>query len=109
MFPLINGPINAVVQSAVKPEMQGRVISMMGTASGFAIPIGLAIAGPLSDAIGVQMWFIIGGIVMSLAGIWGFLSPAMRGIEDQSNNTAGEKDLSDSAKDRTRLDANSIE
>lgn len=109
MFPLINGPINAVVQSAVKPEMQGRVISMMGTASGFAIPIGLAIAGPLSDAIGVQMWFIIGGIVMSLAGIWGFLSPAMRGIEDQSNNTAGEKDLSDSAKDRTQLDANSIE
>ena len=101
MIPLINGPISAVVQSAVKPEMQGRVISMIGTAAGFAIPIGLAVAGPLSDAIGVQMWFIIGGIVMSLAGIWGFLSPAMRGIEDQSSNTAGEKDLSDSAEDKT--------
>lgn len=85
MIPLINGPIHAVVQSAVKPEMQGRVISMIGTAAGLAIPIGLAVAGPLSDAIGVQTWFIIGGVVMSLAGIWGFLSPAMRDIEENKS------------------------
>ncbi|MDT8382333.1 MAG: MFS transporter [Brevefilum sp.] len=83
MIPFINGPIHAVVQSAVTPEMQGRVISLIGTAAGFAMPIGLAIAGPVSDAIGIQTWFIIGGICMSLTGILGFMSPAMRHIEDQ--------------------------
>ncbi len=83
MLPFINGPIQAVVQSAVTPEMQGRVISLIGTTAGFAMPIGLAIAGPVSDAIGIQAWFIIGGICMSLTGILGFMSPAMRHIEDQ--------------------------
>jgi DHA3 family macrolide efflux protein-like MFS transporter len=83
MMPFINGPIQAVVQSAVTPEMQGRVISLIGTTAGFAMPIGLAIAGPVSDAIGIQAWFIIGGICMSLTGILGFMSPAMRHIEDQ--------------------------
>jgi DHA3 family macrolide efflux protein-like MFS transporter len=83
MMPFINGPIQAVVQSAVTPEMQGRVISLIGTTAGFAMPIGLAIAGPVSDVIGIQAWFIIGGICMSLTGILGFMSPAMRHIEDQ--------------------------
>ena len=84
MIPLINGPIHAVVQSAVIPEMQGRVISMISTFAGLAMPIGLAVAGPLSDALGIQTWFILGGIFMSLSGVFGFLSPAMRTIEDQS-------------------------
>jgi len=93
MLPLINGPISAVIQSAVMPEMQGRVISLISTFAGLAMPIGLAVAGPLSDAMGIQTWFIIGGIFMSLAGIFGFLSPAMRGLEDQPNNVIAEKDL----------------
>lgn len=82
---MINGPIHAVVQSAVTPEMQGRVISMISTFAGLAMPIGLAIAGPLSDALGIQTWFIVGGIFMSLSGIFGFLSPAMRSLEDHPN------------------------
>jgi DHA3 family macrolide efflux protein-like MFS transporter len=93
MLPLINGPISAVIQSAVMPEMQGRVISLISTFAGLAMPIGLAVAGPLSDAMGIQTWFIIGGIFMSLSGIFGFLSPAMRGLEDQPNNVIAEKDL----------------
>ncbi len=94
MIPLINGPIHAVVQSAVTPEMQGRVISLISTFAGLAMPIGLAVAGPLSDAMGIQTWFIIGGIFMCLAGIFGFLSPAMRGIEEQSKGPKAKKDFS---------------
>ena len=96
MIPLINGPIHAVVQSAVTPEMQGRVISMISTFAGLAMPIGLAVAGPLSDAVGIQTWFIIGGIFMSLAGIFGFLSPDMRNIEDQSREITARRDLNPS-------------
>jgi hypothetical protein len=54
----------------------------------------LAIAGPISDAIGIQSWFVIGGIGMSLVGIIGFILPAMRNIEDQHRADDGHKDLS---------------
>lgn len=93
MIPLINGPIHAVVQSAVIPEMQGRVISMISTFAGLAMPIGLAVAGPLSDAVGIQTWFIVGGIFMSLAGIFGFISPDMRNIEDQHKGALNPEDF----------------
>jgi hypothetical protein len=56
------------------------------------MPIGLAVAGPLSDALGIQTWFIVGGIFMSLSGFFGFLSPAMRSIEDQSEKIIAEKE-----------------
>lgn len=88
MIPFINGPIHAVMQSSVRPEMQGRVVSLMGTMAQLAMPLGLAIAGPVSDAIGIQAWFIVGGIVMSLIGVIGFVIPALRNIENQHGGPA---------------------
>lgn len=35
-------------------------------------PIGLALAGPLSDAFGIQIWFIIGGVATLLMGLTSF-------------------------------------
>lgn len=67
---------------------------MIGTIAGFAMPVGLAIAGPVSDAVGIQTWFIIGGICMSLTGILGFMSPAMRHIEDQHQRPESSEALS---------------
>jgi DHA3 family macrolide efflux protein-like MFS transporter len=83
LLPMINGPIHAVTQATVAPEVQGRVFALISAGSMLAMPIGLSIAGPVSDAIGIQAWFIIGAIVMSLAGVIGFLTPAMRDIENQ--------------------------
>lgn len=87
MIPFINGPIHAVMQSSVAPEMQGRVVSLMSTTTQLAMPLGLAVAGPVSDAIGIQAWFIVGGIVMSLIGVMGFILPALRSIEDHNGKT----------------------
>ncbi len=89
LLPMINGPIHAVTQATVAPEVQGRVFSLISAGSMLAMPIGLAIAGPVSDAIGIQAWFIIGAVVMSLAGVIGFLTPAMRDIEDQGKSISG--------------------
>jgi len=82
-LPMINGPVRAVMQSQVAPEVQGRVFSLVRTGTGLAMPVGLLIAGPVADWIGIQSWFIFGGIIMALSGIIGFLTPAMRNIEDQ--------------------------
>ncbi len=61
--PLVNGPLHAALQARVDPDKQGRVFTLLSSGATLAMPIGLAIAGPLSDAVGVQIWFIVGGIV----------------------------------------------
>jgi len=75
--------VHAVMQAHVAQGMQGRVFSFMRTGTGLAMPVGLLIAGPVADWIGIQSWFILGGIVMGLSGVVGFLTPAMRDIENQ--------------------------
>ncbi len=67
--PMTNGPFFAILQSVVAPEKQGRVFTTVQSLASLASPIGMAISGPLADAFGVQVWFIIGGIVSLAMGI----------------------------------------
>ena len=83
--PIVNGPLLAAVQAAVEPEMQGRVFSLIGSVSAAMTPLGLIIAGPLADHLGVQSWFIIGGVVCGLMGIAAFFIPAVMTFEDGRN------------------------
>ncbi len=80
--PMVNGPLLAAVQAAVAPEMQGRVFTLINTMAAGMSPIGLIIAGPISDKLGVQTWFIIGGVVTVLMGLVGLFIPAVLNFED---------------------------
>jgi DHA3 family macrolide efflux protein-like MFS transporter len=80
--PIVNGPLLAAVQAAVAPEMQGRVFTLITSMAAGMSPIGLMIAGPIADKLGVQTWFIIGGIVTILMGISGLFIPAIMHFED---------------------------
>jgi DHA3 family macrolide efflux protein-like MFS transporter len=82
MLPLANGPLHAVAQTAVAPEMQGRVFTVMGSMSTAMTPIGLAIAGPVADWLGLQVWFLLGGALCLLMGIVSFFIPAVVHLED---------------------------
>lgn len=79
---LTNGPIHAILQATVAPEMQGRVFTLTGSLVTFMTPLGLAIAGPLADQFGVQTWFIAGGLVTFLLGVGGFFSSSLMSIEE---------------------------
>jgi DHA3 family macrolide efflux protein-like MFS transporter len=81
MMPIVNGSIGGIMQATVDPGMQGRVFSLTGSLATAMMPIGLGIAGVLSDAFGIQIWFIVGGIVTFLMGIVGFTIPAVMSIE----------------------------
>jgi MFS transporter, DHA3 family, macrolide efflux protein len=63
MLPLVNGPIMAILQTTIEPHMQGRFFSMMTSVAMLAAPIGLMLAGPMAELLGVRSWFIGGGIV----------------------------------------------
>jgi DHA3 family macrolide efflux protein-like MFS transporter len=84
--PIVNGPLMAAVQAVVAPEMQGRVFTLIGTMAAAMSPIGLIIAGPIADKLGVQTWFIIGGVVTILMGITGLFIPAIMHFEDGRND-----------------------
>jgi len=76
-----NGPLNSVVQRAIEPEKLGRVMALMGTVMSFAAPIGLLIAGPIAEVIGVTPWFIFGGAVLVLLACAAQLMPSVRNLD----------------------------
>jgi DHA3 family macrolide efflux protein-like MFS transporter len=86
MQPIANGPIGGVMQSIVAPEMQARVFSLLGSFASGMTPVGLMIAGPISDRIGIQSWFFLGGSLCILMGASGFFIPAVMNIESRRND-----------------------
>jgi DHA3 family macrolide efflux protein-like MFS transporter len=82
MSSIANGSLFAIVQSIVAPEMQGRVFTVMGSISMSLSPIGLAIAGPLSDRLGVQTWYITGAITCLLIMVVCVITPAIMQLEE---------------------------
>jgi DHA3 family macrolide efflux protein-like MFS transporter len=95
MNPLTNGPLHAILQTSVKPEMQGRVMSLVGSAATAMTPLSLAVAGPVSDAVGIRAWYIFGGVVCLLMGIGALFIPAIMNVE--SNQQAQTVDLASGA------------
>ncbi len=87
MNPLINGPFLAILQAKVAPEMQGRVFTLVGSLTSAMMPLSLAVAGPVADAIGIQPWYMVGGVIFALLGIGSFLVPAIVHIEDNGHRT----------------------
>ncbi|MGB2894683.1 MAG: MFS transporter [Anaerolineales bacterium] len=88
MNPMINGPMFAIIQSAVEPEMQARIFSLFTSVGGGMVPFGLLIAGPVADQIGIQSWFLLGGSVCLLMGVTGLFIPAVMKIEENRSALA---------------------
>jgi len=80
--PIANGPFMAIMQSVVAPEMQGRFFTVLNTMSQGMAPLGLLLAGPVADAFGVQIWFLIGSIGLLVIGGIFFFTPSLRSLED---------------------------
>ena len=81
---MTNGPIMAVLQATVAPDMQGRVFSLVSALATAMVPLGLLVAGPVADALGVQSWYLLAGGVGLAMGVAGFFLPAVVHLEDQA-------------------------
>jgi DHA3 family macrolide efflux protein-like MFS transporter len=88
MTPLTMGPFFAVIQSTVEPDMQARILSLMSSVGAGMTPLGLMIAGPVADALGIQAWFLLGGSACVLMGIAGLFIPAVVNIEERRSLAA---------------------
>lgn len=85
MNPIVNGPLLAVIQAVVAPEMQGRVFTLIMSFAAAMSPLGLILAGPFADRYGVQAWFIVGGAITILLGAAAGFVPAIMRIEEDGN------------------------
>jgi DHA3 family macrolide efflux protein-like MFS transporter len=85
VLPIANGSLGGLLQATVAPDMQGRVFTLTSSLASGMSPIGLAIAGPVSDALGKQTWFIVGGVTCILMAVVGVLMPAVMNIEDEGS------------------------
>jgi DHA3 family macrolide efflux protein-like MFS transporter len=86
MMAFANGPLMAILQATVAPSMQGRVFTLLGSGATAMMPLGLAVAGPLADVIGVRTWFVLGGVVTLAAGIGGLFMRSLADIEQERDD-----------------------
>jgi len=105
-IPVMNGSSQAIWQSKVPPDLQGRVFAVRRMIAQFTTPIGDFSAGPLADKIfnpllvsggalagsvgrvigtgptrGIGLMFLTGAIFPLLIAIVGFLNPKIRYVE----------------------------
>jgi DHA3 family macrolide efflux protein-like MFS transporter len=88
MNPISGGAFCANLQTTVPPVLQGRVFTVLMSAAQAMSPLRLAIAGPVSDALGVQAWFLIAGAAEMVTCVGALFVPAIMGIEDEVTEAA---------------------
>lgn len=82
MNAIVNGPLFAVVQARVAPEMQGRVFTMIGSIASAMTPLSMLIAGPGADLFGVRAWYWLAAIGTLVLGGGSFFVPVILHLED---------------------------
>jgi DHA3 family macrolide efflux protein-like MFS transporter len=84
---LINGPAFALLQTVVAEDMQGRVFSLVLSLTGAMAPLGLLVAGPLADRIGVSALFMGAAVIFVISGVFTYFNAAVRNIEDSQGGS----------------------
>jgi len=67
-----------LLQETVEPERQGRVFGFVGIVIAVAMPLGMAILGPLADVVSVELLLIITGLATVVIAVVAVLLPAGR-------------------------------
>lgn len=66
----LNVPTMSYTQETIAPEMMGKVFSLMMTAMTLSMPIGLLLAGPVSELVGVDTWFLWSGVALIVTAVF---------------------------------------
>jgi DHA3 family macrolide efflux protein-like MFS transporter len=78
---ILNGSMMAMMQASVPFAMQGRVFALISSGVTAMMPAGLLLAGPLSDLVGVQVWYLVAGIPMATLSVLYLFMPKVMGME----------------------------
>jgi DHA3 family macrolide efflux protein-like MFS transporter len=76
-----NSSFFSVLQTLIPHEIQGRVFTLVIASNMTVTPIGLMIAGPLAEIMGIRFWFVIASISILIGSLMGFLIPGLKDLE----------------------------
>jgi DHA3 family macrolide efflux protein-like MFS transporter len=68
-----NIPYMAYIQKSVAAKNLGKVISTVTSIVSIGIPLGMFVAGPIAEQVGVGTWMIGAGIILALIGTLSYL------------------------------------
>jgi len=83
MLVFANGSLGSLMKEKIPPEKQGRVFTVMSSMITATVPIGLIVAAPIAEVIGVGAWFIIGGGICFLMVVIAAFYKPMATLDDQ--------------------------
>lgn len=89
-FIMGNAPFTALLQTSIPNRLQGRALSLLATVMGLAGPVGLALAGPLGEWLGVRWLFAAQGLLGTLVCLLGLLSPSLRRLDAASTRPSAD-------------------
>jgi MFS transporter, DHA3 family, macrolide efflux protein len=81
-FSVGNAKLFALLATVVPNQIQGRTISLLTTILGVVGPLGLLIAGPLGETIGVRGVFVWGGLLSAAICVLWLFVPAIHRLEN---------------------------
>ena len=67
-----------LLQETVEPERQGRVFGFVGIVMAVAMPLGMAVLGPLADVVSVESLLVVTGLATVVIAVVAVLLPAGR-------------------------------
>jgi DHA3 family macrolide efflux protein-like MFS transporter len=67
-MPLYNTPSMTLMQTKIPPQLMGRVFSVIMVVNGLAMPLSMAVFGPLSDTMRIELLLIITGVLQLFGG-----------------------------------------
>jgi len=83
MLPITNGPISAIMQAHVEPDIQGRVLTMTNSLANAMMPLSMLAAAPVAEWIGIRGWLALASVGCFVIGIGCFFIPELMNVENQ--------------------------
>ena len=77
MNPMANGPIFAIMQSKIAPEMQGRAMGALNSICTAMMPLSMLVVAPVAEFLGLRVWYWVGGSLTILLGLAAFFIPSV--------------------------------
>ena len=68
-MPILATAETVLIQEIVEPSKMGRVFSIVELISGFSLPLGILLYGPLADIVSIESLLIVSGILLVLVGL----------------------------------------
>jgi DHA3 family macrolide efflux protein-like MFS transporter len=90
--PIVNGPIQAVLQATVAPKIQGRIFTLYGSLAGLSAPVGLVLAVPIAEGLGIRMTYWCSGALCCVLALCAWFVPALLSIEQRSDGEPEQTD-----------------